>query len=352
MKTFVHLFSPRKSNNRRARVIHPEGYLLFTALAMIVHFSIRIIPAQFDMGAVLGYASDITTSKVIELTNARREKLGLTTLTQNSLLSRAAEAKAKNMFKEQYWAHYAPDGTSPWFFVRSEGYSYVAAGENLGKDFSDSESLVQAWMDSPTHRDNLLQPRYTEIGVAVVNGELFGYETTLVVQLFGEPSSGKTQAQLTAQAASTEQASAGTVQSEQATPGSPVPALPTSIEPNENPQTVEEVSLGSEGISPKFEQASPQSLQLTQSSQLVQGTRSQFSVITTWLESQPLLNPVELSRVFFIVMLGLLMIVLSYDFIHSQQHQFVRAVGKNLAHLMLLSIILFAVLMVQQGSLI
>jgi hypothetical protein len=67
------------------------------------------------------------------------------------------------------------------------GYQYEYAGENLAKNFLFSKNVVEAWMDSPTHRENVLRPEYTDVGFAVVNDVLNGEETTLVVQMFGKP---------------------------------------------------------------------------------------------------------------------------------------------------------------------
>ncbi|MFS8159296.1 MAG: CAP domain-containing protein, partial [Candidatus Roizmanbacteria bacterium] len=130
---------------------------------------------------------DITTQRLYELTNAERAKNGLSTLSYNATLSQAAGMKASHMFEHNYWAHNAPDGTTPWYFFKQVGYNYELAGENLARDFEYSDGVVQGWMNSPSHRDNVLKAEYTDIGFAVVNGKLEGEDTTLVVQLFGKP---------------------------------------------------------------------------------------------------------------------------------------------------------------------
>lgn len=89
------------------------------------------------------------------------------------------------MLNKDYWAHVAPDGTQPWRFFTDFGYRYRYAGENLARDFTNPSSAVDAWMASPSHKENLLSPKYKEIGVAVVEGDLAGVDTTLIVQFFG-----------------------------------------------------------------------------------------------------------------------------------------------------------------------
>ena len=91
------------------------------------------------------------------------------------------------MLAKNYWAHFAPDGKTPWDFILNSGYQYEYAGENLAKNFLFSDGVVSAWMNSQTHRDNILKSNYTEVGYAIVNGTLNGEQTTLVVQLFGKP---------------------------------------------------------------------------------------------------------------------------------------------------------------------
>ncbi len=136
---------------------------------------------------ILGYATQINPSDIISLTNEERSKSGAGPVTVNSQLNQAAAAKAADMFANNYWAHTSPKGVEPWFFVSQSGYKYQHAGENLARDFSSASSIVSAWMNSPTHKKNLLDGRYTDIGVAVVDGFINGVETTLVVQLFGTP---------------------------------------------------------------------------------------------------------------------------------------------------------------------
>ncbi len=182
---YKNLFLPNPIDKKRPKLIQPKflvGYMLF--LALFVGGSSFMVIQNPD---ILGYATNINTSELLSFTNKVRNNNGLDSLKLNSLLSKAAENKAKHMFANNYWAHTAPDGTEPWDFIISSGYGYTYAGENLAVDFSDSDDVVNAWVKSPTHKDNLLNKNYTEIGFAVVDGELEGRKTTLVVQMFGKP---------------------------------------------------------------------------------------------------------------------------------------------------------------------
>lgn len=139
--------------------------------------------------AIKPVASVLTRQGVITWTNAqRKENGGLAPLKENLLLNAAAEAKLKDMFKKQYFEHLSPSGVGPGELVESVGYEYIASGENLALgNFDGDRDLVQAWMDSPGHRANILSTKYLEIGVAVGKGMFEGHETWLAVQEFGKP---------------------------------------------------------------------------------------------------------------------------------------------------------------------
>ena len=184
----AHLFTPRRSNNHRPKILHPD-FLVYLGITAVGFFALvntfRFFPSLHN--SVLGFASDITVDQVVTYTNQQRSKQGLQPLTLNTQLSAAALAKAQDMLDHQYWAHTSPQGKEPWDFIKSAQYSYQVAGENLARDFHTTTAMVKAWMASPTHKANIMNAKYEEIGVAVVNGKLEGFETTLVVQMFGKP---------------------------------------------------------------------------------------------------------------------------------------------------------------------
>lgn len=121
------------------------------------------------------------------MANGDRAENGIALLTIDPKLVAAAQAKANDMAARGYFAHIAPDGTDPWHWFREAGYDFDYAGENLAVDFSDSGDVERAWMDSPTHRGNILDPRFTHIGIASAQGMYQGRLTTFVVEEFGTP---------------------------------------------------------------------------------------------------------------------------------------------------------------------
>jgi hypothetical protein len=124
---------------------------------------------------------------VVERTNEARLKLDTVPLQRNALLDEAARLKAEDMARRGYFAHYSPDGVSPWHWFDEVGYVYAHAGENLAVHFTDSKAVVDAWLQSPAHRANIENGNYLEIGVGTAEGRYEGFKTIFVVQLFGTP---------------------------------------------------------------------------------------------------------------------------------------------------------------------
>jgi len=179
----AHLIFPRESNNQKAKLLHHSGVSVLALFLILFQLVLTYIPRVGP--SILGYAANISPSEVIRLTNEKRSQAGLLPLSENPILSAAAQAKGADMLNRDYWAHIAPDGTQPWKFFIDFGYKYRYAGENLARDFSNPSSAVDAWMASPTHKENLLSPRYKEVGIAVIEGDIAGVDTTIIVQFFG-----------------------------------------------------------------------------------------------------------------------------------------------------------------------
>jgi uncharacterized protein YukE len=130
----------------------------------------------------------LTVAGVIAATNEQREAHGLLPLKMNARLNQAAQAKVQDMFALQYFEHISPTGDGPSDLAKQANYKYIVVGENLALgNFKDDATLVEAWMNSPGHRENILNARYQEIGVAVGQGMFEGKRVWLAVQEFGTP---------------------------------------------------------------------------------------------------------------------------------------------------------------------
>ena len=290
---FIHLFHPHHTNNHRPHLLHPQGLAVLVAIFLFSNSSIKLL-AQVR-GGVLGYASSITPQSVLDGINAQRIEAGLSPLCLNDRLNQAATMKAGDMFTLNYWAHNSPNGREPWDFIKDAGYRYRYAGENLARDFGDTNSMIDAWMASPTHRDNIVNPRYQEIGIAVVNGTLQGVETTLVVNMFGTPATSLPKI-----------SGIETVQAQAPPPPSPSPL----------PQIIAQTNLVN----------APPAVEA------------------------PAISPLFLEKVFATSIIFLILITLLWDSLHSNRNRLVRLVGKNPAHILFLSVILIIIILTTQGN--
>lgn len=135
-------------------------------------------------------ANPLTIEGILRETNRHRAEAGLSPLTLNAKLSAAAQAKVNDMFRQQYFEHIGPDGRGPSDWVDDTGYGYIAVGENLALgNFASDAELVQAWMNSPGHRANILNRGFQEIGLAATAGTFEDNRTWLSVQTFATPAS-------------------------------------------------------------------------------------------------------------------------------------------------------------------
>ncbi len=157
--------------------------LLFLVIAIL---TLKIIGAALYLPISQNYFfADITKIDLLNLLNENRQSLGLNPLTESEKLNQAAMAKAQDMVKNDYFAHESPQGITPWFWFKQVGYTYKYAGENLAVGFVDSKVVYDAWFNSPSHKANLLNSHYTQVGTAVLGG--FGGNSIVVVQEFGSP---------------------------------------------------------------------------------------------------------------------------------------------------------------------
>ncbi|MBP8590989.1 hypothetical protein KBI33_00785 [Candidatus Shapirobacteria bacterium] len=287
-------FIPSESNNFRARLLHLPFLAAF--LFFFLFFKTALSLYLLANPAVLGYSSQITSAQVVELTNEERKKYGLSALTVNPLLEEAARRKAEDMFANDYWSHRSPAGKTPWDFLKEVDYSYVYAGENLARDFADASAVVAAWMASPSHKENIVGKNYQEIGVAVVDGELGGLKTTLVVQMFGTP------AKLV----------------------SPKPQAPVKEIPQETILKTEESGV----VLPSAERNNNLG------------------------EKEGTINLLSLEKLAVVFFLGLLLGVLTVDKLVAEKRQAPRLTADNNAHLIFLLFIILVVALLEAGTIV
>jgi len=131
--------------------------------------------------------ASVRAASVFALSNNERTSEGVSQLSQNPLLMRAAQLKAEDMGKESYYAHVSPDGETPMHWLDLVGYKYLYVGENLTANIMNEESVVSAWMGSPGHRRNLLDPKFTQMGIGVAEGTYKGKDALFVVQMLATP---------------------------------------------------------------------------------------------------------------------------------------------------------------------
>ncbi|HSX24296.1 MAG TPA: CAP domain-containing protein [Candidatus Saccharimonadales bacterium] len=157
-------------------------------LLVIVTILVGILQPARHRG-VLSYATSMSGSALLDATNSQREQNGASDLRINSQLMAAAQAKAKDMIARNYWSHTTPTGEAPWVFIDNAGYKYFKAGENLAYGFTDSNSTVTGWMNSASHRENLLDKAFTEVGFGYANGGDYNHNgaETVVVAMYGQP---------------------------------------------------------------------------------------------------------------------------------------------------------------------
>ncbi len=305
-----HWFTPHHTNNFRARLLHNSGIFAIIALVLVANIFLRLQGSS--QLHVLGFTSSVTIDEVVRATNDERAAQGLKALSYNEKLADAARRKAANMFEENYWAHNSPSGKSPWVWFQQAGYSYVYAGENLAKDFGSTGSLMSAWMASPTHRDNIVSAKFSEIGVAVVPGSLQGQDTVLVVQLLGASQGGAVSREATTTTTPPTPATVAEVKGQTVgelapTPQPthvPAPTLEPSVAPAQSPVPAE---------TPRF-------------------------------------NQFNLARSLNLATTAIFILVLILDLFLAESKRVSRRVGNNWAHIIFINVVLLATTIVNAGK--
>jgi hypothetical protein len=284
-----HFLLPHHSNNHRPKILHHQSLFIVLVLLCVVGLSVSIAKREYP--AVLGISANVSVQDLLRFTNEQRESHGLTALKLDPELSNAAAAKAQHMFHGNYWAHISPDGTTPWFFIKKSGYEYLYAGENLARGYTTAPEVVDAWMASPSHRENILSPQYNDVGFAIATGSLTGSDTVLVVQMFGTRYI------------------------------------------SDDTDTLSESFTGPLPTSQSFEQGAPATHMGTVAS----------------LQNKPLVDSKNTTRTLAYFLLILLILVLVVDEIVVARTKITRVVAHNMDHLIFLTALLLAAIIIGKG---
>jgi uncharacterized protein YkwD len=301
MEKLIHLLIPRESNNHKAKLLHSSSLLAIASFLILFQISLNYFSKTKP--DILGYASNISIQEVVNLTNQKRAEAGLSALSLNQTLSNAAYVKGADMISKDYWAHVSPDGTQPWAFFKNAGYRYRYAGENLARDFSNATEAVNAWMNSPTHRDNILNSKYKEIGIGVIEGDLAGSDTTIIVQFFGTTYTDQVREPI-AEALSVE------------VENTPAPKVLPTATPN---------------IVPKVES-------------------SQTVIETPNPDQQVLISPFTTTRNASLIVVGILLLIFMVDAFLVSKRRITRVAGRTFAHVVFLGMILSIIIILKSGQ--
>ncbi len=185
-----HLLVPTEVNKEHPYLLRAE-LLIFLLTVVLVSQAVIFAPVLrtkvLSYGSVEEMLAAILPSVLVAETNQYRTDNKVAILNNNPTLTLAATMKAEDMAKKGYFSHVGPNNEKPWIWLQKAGYDYEYAGENLAVDFTDSQDVTTAWINSPKHQENLISANYKDIGIGTANGTYQGRPTTFVVQFFASP---------------------------------------------------------------------------------------------------------------------------------------------------------------------
>ncbi len=182
-------FIPHPHNDHRPHFLRTENARAILLLVIVLELLVFVVPTFTFIGRVQRHTNlaSVMPGVLAVLTNDERKLNNVPELTVSPLLTKAAELKAQDMAEKGYFAHTSPEGKTPWYWLNKVGYVYDYAGENLAINFSDSKDVTDAWMNSPTHRANIMKIAYREVGTGIATGMYQGRETVFVAQVYANP---------------------------------------------------------------------------------------------------------------------------------------------------------------------
>lgn len=318
MDRVFHFFVPHTSNNHRAKLLHNRSLILIIALLFVAQFFVSW--GTKHTPSVLGISANISASDLLRITNEDRKNNGMPPLRLDNELTQAAAGKAEDMFTNDYWAHVSPSGTTPWDFIKNAGYNYLYAGENLARGYTSADSVVDAWMNSPEHRANMLSPHYEDVGFAVQTGTLTGDDTVLVVEEFGKRYLGGEPAVASA---------------DQTTTTTPTPTI--GVVPSSTPAPLAGV-VPTVSPTPTFTPvAEPNAGQSAQ-------------VLVASFTNDPVIGKKAFTKELGVVVASVFLLVLLLDLVIIERRKIIRVTSHNIDHIVYFVIILLMVLVFGRGA--
>ena len=313
MTKLLAVFLPHHSNRHKAHAIKAPAIFAYIVFLILLQISLRTL--SIPGSSILGISTHISSADIISLTNERRISQGIGAVKENPLLSAAAAAKAQDMLDQNYWAHFAPNGNTPWQFIGKTGYKYSVAGENLARDFDSASAVVVAWMNSPSHKQNLLDNSFTEIGVAVTEGNLKGVNGSLVVQMFAAPAN---------------------------PPAQTVSEKPKSTSNNQSNNNPSESTLSAALGNNSAPDSSGINVDEKATEPIVAGSSS---VVTQYK-----LNPYSIIKTASLIISGFLVLLIAIDIVYVRRNRINRAAHHSVAHVLVFSVFAIVILFISSGS--
>lgn len=184
LKKIFKIIIPNEENKNIPHILRAEAiFILVIFVGALFYFNQN--NSKIIKG--LNLTATVYPAVLADLANKDRLMAGASELSWSKTLEDAAKLKAEDMSKNGYFAHTSPTGITPWHWLSQVDYNFVYAGENLAIDFTESENVENAWLNSPKHRENIMNQNFTEIGIATTEGVYNGRSTTFVVEFFGKP---------------------------------------------------------------------------------------------------------------------------------------------------------------------
>ena len=182
-------YRKRHAGHHRHSKGYSRVYWPYLPMLLIVLGGVFVNSLLSEHQAVLGWQTSFSPATLLSLTNLDRTQYHEKVLSVNNDLAQAAQAKASSLVKNNYWSHISPTGETPAEMISSSGYQFISAGENLAYGFNSAISVNSAWMASPSHRANILNSSFSNVGFAVAESANFMNHgpAVIVVAEYGQP---------------------------------------------------------------------------------------------------------------------------------------------------------------------